>query len=221
MQRFLILQSGFITPEVTGLILPAEKKPDLSRVIIKPNRHVNTEFYFAQELDTLYTTYTSNDIRSHSFEFTERYLKEIIRLINGVSFYDWVTRQLESPKINDTNVQFLLDTLNFIAGTGRSIDVISWAGLVEASTGAVNRRHLGDLLKCYFGMQSNTLIYNGPIIPTDLSKVLSLWLSRPNGFKDLFVTMGVIFGDHRRPDIISANENAEGRATFVTNRAAG
>ena len=215
MKRFVILQSGFITPEVTGLILPAEKKPDLSSVIIKPNRHVNTEYYFAQELDTLYMTYMTNDHRSHSFEFRERYLKEIIRLIDDVSFYKWISYQIESPKINDTNVQFLLDTLNFIAGTGRSIDVVTWAGLVEAQTGSVNRRHLKDLLQCYFGMQSNTLIYNGPIIATELTKVLSTWLTRPNGFKDLFVSMGIIFGDHRRPDIISANENAEGRATFV------
>lgn len=204
MKKCLVLQSGYITPEVPGLALPVERKPDITDAIIKPYRHVNTEYYYAPALAKLYDKYTADDRIAQDFDFREQLIREAIRLFDGVSFKDWIFRQIESPMLNDTNAQFLLDTLNYIVGNQRTIDVMNWIGLVESQSGFVDREYLKDILECYFGLKKNPMIYTGQLVPMDLTSVLSMWMSRPSGFRDFFVTVGIIFGDHRRPDIIAS-----------------
>lgn len=212
--KCLILQSGYLTPEVLGLLLPPVHKTDISVVIIKPFRQFNREYYYAVDMDKLYQAYMADNNLSRNFEFRERYLKEAVRLFDTISFKDWVMRQIDSPMLNDTNSQFLLDTFNYILGNQRSIDVVNWIGLVESTPGNVDRTKLKALIDCYFGVTTNHAIYSGPTLPASLTEVIAMWTSRPSGTRDFMVSMGIIFGDHRRPEIVGAGQSMPSSAVY-------
>lgn len=202
MNELLVLQSGFVTPKISGYVTPENLTNSPIGEINSTLQHPITEYWYNQEIDRMYRAYTS-DLNNNlaDFEFRHQYLQEIIRAIDSVTFKSWVYQQIDSPRLNNTNAQFLLDTLNYIVGYKRSLDPISWDGLVGREVESVDRTALGRVLKCYFGDHRDTTIYNGPILPSGLTDVISQWASRPAGTRDLFLTMGAIFKRHKRLEL--------------------
>lgn len=86
-----------------------------------------------------------------------------------------------------STVAFIEDTVNFIAGQPRSLNVYMWEGMLDAPT---NRLFTNFVL----GIASRV----GPITPVPFATVkcpLLMWASRPNGFEDMLCTMRVLFGN--------------------------
>jgi len=194
--KYMVLQSGFITPENNDLVLPTLTKPDLVDVVTKPQRHSASPYYHSATITELFAKYGFNSSVIKDFDYREQYLKAFIGLMNSVSFKAWVYAQKQNSTISRMGVEFLIDTLRYISTGERYININNWMGLLDAVPGMRADSDDIALFECYFGDRLDTNIYTGPTIPHDLTTVISRWCSHTEGFKDFVMTAGIIFGKH-------------------------
>lgn len=216
MTALAILQSGFVTEMNDRLMLPNVNPPDISQIIIKPYKQQHASHYYAKYLDDIITEYTTQSNNVRSFDFRDRFLKELMLVMNSISFKKWVYRQADSTMLNNLNIKFLIDTLNFLAGKEREYDAASWSTLVEANASSIDREHLMKLLECYFGDRMDHYLYDGPILPPSITDIIQVWTCKTGGFKDMVCSMDVIFGDKKRISIVGTGQLAGGTPTDFT-----
>jgi len=197
----MILQSGFITPDVPGLTLPKSPRPDISDIIIKPFKHPNTQFYYSVDITELYERFMFDATVVKDFAYREQFLKAFMNVINGVSFKQWVYLQTEATTLSLSGMEFLLDTLRYIRDGQRSVNIGNWVGLIDAIGSGRPRANDIELLRCFFADRVDSEIYSKGCLSPDLTRILAGWTGHADGFKDLIITAGIIFGLHPKTTI--------------------
>ena len=101
-------------------------------------------------------------------------------------FGNWVNIQLtKNPYVYDMSLDFLLDTLGFIATGRRKMQANNWKDLLEIKP--VPRPSVANQTRLELVDQSirNAIDWKNPI---------NQWVSQPNGFDDLVYSTYVFFG---------------------------
>lgn len=191
-----LLQSGFLTYDVDGLDIGVEKIQTINNAILSPTVKVVKQDMYSPEINRLLLMYMNDSNIISNFQFREDYLKEVIRLFNGMSAYNWFYLQSNSPYLSNISVEFMIDMFKYIIKGERSLDPVSWFSLVGRSNVVKYNDSLKDIVDCYFGMYKNTRIHTGTTLCADISSFISQWTSRPEGMKDFILTMGAIFANH-------------------------
>ncbi len=121
------------------------------------------------------------DTRNLNFRF--RVLDCAIRLFGD--FREWMLLQRNNPNLVGYNLEFLRDTLKYVATGGREITPLIWGDLVSE--------------KNDHSSSANHLTAQDLSIPKNLStaEFIQLWCSRKGGFDDLIQTLFVLFGTAR------------------------
>lgn len=201
MDKYPILQSGFITNTTDGLKRPVfVKDPFVDFAIDKDHRKSKSLNFFVPEVNNLYEAWRNSPTKLKEFDFREQILCAAYRAFNIKSIYKWIEMQALSTKISHMHNMFLLETVAFVYGEPRSLQLPQWIRLIEAS--AESRATKVDIDK-YFDKEKfpSTATYSNL-----LTDFITAWVSRPNGFEDLLLSLYVIFGD--RPYVTDvANKN--------------
>ena len=193
-----VLQSGFLCLTDAGLVTPPAPNPTITHSILQTHRHPRTEYKYAQELDRLFKVYLDNSQIIRQFDFRQAYLKEIIRVFGTLSFKNWVYAQTESILMTTANLEFLIDTLQYIMTGHRSLDPMNWVPMVAAAETDIQNPSTKtlELLECFFGDRVNRYLYDSTTtLPPGLLDVIQLWGSQVDGMKDIIITTGIIFGN--------------------------
>lgn len=144
-------------------------------------------FVFDRDVSTLYNAYINNEIDFNNWDYRLNVLEESFRLF-GQNFEEWVLYQINSNTlVYDHSLEFLLDTLNFITGSGRKVSTFVWRELLlnepeQKSYVEISNRRVRKLKDIF------------PKIPTQTSDVLQLWCSQEEGFEDLIISLFIFFG---------------------------
>lgn len=101
-------------------------------------------------------------------------------------FGQWIQLQRDNPQIAGTSMAFIEDTLKFIDGADRELQLANWMELVPQGQADI---HLADL-------QVPRVAARLTQSPSTV-KALQLWCSRPNGLEDLTETLHILFGRAR------------------------
>jgi hypothetical protein len=138
------------------------------------------------QLTALWDLYVNKKVDTDTWSFRKDVLACALRLFKD--FRNWTADQSENPNIVGYNLEFLKDTLNYIATGVRRMGVPAWLELCteidQVSTIARGSR-LSD-------------IKNPVLLST--THAVQQWCSWPNGFEDLLYTMQVLFGESRDPE---------------------
>jgi hypothetical protein len=194
MDRYPILQSGFISLTEDGLIKPRTHDDIvLDDILSKDFRVPTNKNFYSIEVVKLFGHWTAEHNSITNFEIRERVIKLALKYF-GNSFYKWVITQNKSNNLTELHKQFIYDTLNYLSGDNRSLEAVQWVPLVD-----INFYFTGDKLNVdkYFGTQAGSL-------PSSIVDIIQRWTSKPNGYEDLLITLFTIFGN--RPKILNVAE---------------
>ncbi len=118
------------------------------------------------------------------WEFESFVLDTALRLFGD--FQTWVQAQRNNPQITGYNKAFIEDTLKFINGEDRELQLVNWIELVSQGHADI---HLADLRV----PRVTPRLQQSP----STVKALVNWCSRPNGLEDLLQTLNLLFGRAR------------------------
>lgn len=144
-------------------------------------------FVYDREIENLYRGYINRDVDFENWDYRLNVLEEAFRLF-GDNFEEWVLYQInKNTLVYDHSLEFLLDTLNFITGTGRKVSTFVWRELLltnpeQKSNIEISNRRIRNLKDLF------------PKIPSATSDVIQLWCSQEEGFEDLIISLFVFFG---------------------------
>lgn len=190
-----VLQSGFICPENANLVRPTDKESDLefdAYILNKPYQNSDNIYYYHRQLDSLYTEYKKDQRLSLDFDFREKVIMAVMDAVHTPTLAQWVDMQNSNPRLSSLHSAFVEDMLKFITGKQRSVQPESWELLIDKNNTYDKKTYKKIDIRNYF-----TVNYQTDRAPMNLSGTLSKWLSRPMGFSDMIVTMGVIFSEQK------------------------
>ena len=192
MDRFYVLQSGFVTQEATQLVRSEEADLSLKDRLYAGDRRVSdTENYYDEEVEHLFLSWQKDDALIRRFEFRERILKAAIRLFRGrnANIADWISLQMDKRTVGYLHRRFLKDVLaSVLLKQPKSTDNYTYHRLLKAGGGSTNLKTGQDSangeLRDFVRKQTTA----------DLTEILCRWTKDTRGFGDLIHTLHVIFG---------------------------
>lgn len=184
-----ILQSGFVSFDTTGLRKPEVPAPGLQDVMIfKVSRDPLAKYFFNQEITAIQREYQANPSLMRKFDFRERIIKICYKLFNNNSFARWIEIQQGMSTYSDMHSVFIIETLDYIfSGKPRTISIFQWPRLLEASE---RTSEVKTNLVHYFGDGGAHVAK----FPRQLTPVVQMWLSWPEGFEDMMYFLYTVFG---------------------------
>lgn len=132
----------------------------------------------------LYSMMVDRRYTHNRWSFESQVIDTALRLFG--EFDVWMTTQLNSPQIVGHNRAFLEDTLRYLGGESRQLQIENWIELVSEEQADV---HLADLRV--------PRIAPRPQQSPSTVKAIQNWCSRPNGMEDLLSTLHLLFGRAR------------------------
>jgi hypothetical protein len=208
MNKFPILQSGFIAVSDKGLISDTiEKNSFVDFVLLKGYLKSRNTYFYSPEVLGLYTEFCADNKVINSIDFKERILLQAFKCFKQADFYDWIKLQYEYGEISELHSVFLLETYLFaLYGDKRKINIAQWSGLLEKkmSTYSVHfdpakyfRTKEDHFLRRV--AQSKESIAGFLTRPQDenigrMESAIRTWTTNEAGFIDLLFTLNVIFG---------------------------
>jgi hypothetical protein len=202
MNKYAILQSGFISNINKHLVNNQYiKDPFVDLALDKDHLKSKSEYFYNKNINEIYTEWSKNTSLIKDMEFRENIIKLAKEAFNNISMYDWLNIQSNANTVTSLHYNFIIETLDFISGTPRTIQTSQWIRLLEVSKKAESIYI--DIDK-YFKKEGR--VTKTTPLPGVLSDFIVSWLSRPNGFEDMLISLYVIFGD--RPYVTDvANKN--------------
>lgn len=189
MKKYPILQSGFTSMQNDGLTQGTFiKDPFVDFAIDKDHLKPKNLYFYNDDVSKLYQEWSADSTLLRKFEFRERLLLAAIQSFGTNSFYDWVQLQSKPETTGNLHLQFLLETLDFIARGERQLNVVQWLSLLNAD---VKTRSVNFEFDKYFDQSKHnkTIFGNAGMV-----YILQEWTSRVDGFQDLLISLQVIFG---------------------------
>jgi hypothetical protein len=183
-----ILQSGFVCTNTSILKKGKVEKPNFSDIVlVKTHLKRDETNYYCEEVQSLYESYCADFSIINKFDFREQILKFAFLLFNQNSIRDWLMYQHQSPYFTETHRAFLIQTLQFVNGTQRTMSVSQWFNLLDSSdsTSKVN-------------LDLDVLIERDPSIKymnANIHEFLKEWVCKKSGFMDLLTFMHAVYGE--------------------------
>lgn len=192
--RYPILRSGFITFDTKGF--RRSNQPDnattlalLGKTQLAPDNsgfyHENLHLLFAAMVRNLHGTFFNE------FEVQEKILKGALEAFGTKNFFDWVSLQDQNPEFSSAHQRFLIETLEYIAGTPRKINVTQWLRILEKA----DSHDQANIRTNDYG--SKVAQHRKMLGTSSLASVIVRWLRQDNGNYDFLSSMAVIFGNRR------------------------
>ncbi len=133
----------------------------------------------------LYKQFLSHQVNTDGWEYQSSVIKSAMRLFGNYAI--WAGFQASSnDRVNGLALAFIKDTVDFLRTGYRHMSVITWRDLVEDNPEAIlnsaSRKRMVDVLG-----DISDIIHNP----------LGLWLSKPDGFGDLIISLYICFGTER------------------------
>lgn len=191
MNKFAVLQSGFISDLSKGLIHNEFiKDPFVDFALDKDHLKSKSHYFYFKEVDDLYEEWSKNNTLIKTMEFRERIIKAAKNAFNNISIYNWLNIQKYANTVTSTHVNFISETIGFVLGSPRSIQTSQWIRLLEVSEKA---QSINLDIDKYFNKNNiqNQVKFSSSL----LTDFIVTWVSQPNGFEDMLLSLYVIFGD--------------------------
>ena len=145
------------------------------------------------KVNTLFLEYTNFPRRSAHWEFKGRVIKLASKILGSFGAMNWFLFQDLNDSLHSQNVNFIKDTLRFIATGRRRISIHSWPMLVTSDYAS----GVGE--DTSIGIREHMVSIDLDI-RLDNDELIQKWLSHPKGFDDLMYTMNILFGS--RPEAV-------------------
>jgi len=190
--KFIQLQSGFIAKDETKFKLPeVEKSFYKDQVIGKDYLNDTNTFYYHEDITKLFYKYSADNKLAKDLNFIKETIKAIKDAIDNKSFFKWLLMETKYAKLSNLHKNFLYDTLNYLASGIRDIEVAQWIKLIDYSS---ETNSVIVNIDDYFAKETKASLNS---INSNLTYVIADWISKPNGFEDMLITMFIIFGERR------------------------
>lgn len=191
MQKYAVLNSGFISSNNELLTINPIHNHKFTELLLN-KAHLNTQntFFYNKDIAELFRLWAADKKHIKNEEYRERVIILAYKLFQHKSLYGWMLDQITvlNKTLNQTHIEFLLETVNFIFGIERKLTVVQWARLLLVNNDVFNYKD--DFIRNF---TRDIKRLQG----SDLTNTLQLWLSNPNGLEDLMISMYVIFGDRK------------------------
>lgn len=125
-----------------------------------------------------------------NFTFREEILKTALNAFGTDNFLAWVNLQSINPYLSINHIRFINDTLSFINGNKRALNIQYWMSILQDREATQSNQVTINTDK-YFGTNKPLHMRASGDLKTNLIK----WVSQPGGFEDLLGAMHVLFGD--------------------------
>lgn len=152
----------------------------------------DSELCVNDDIEALYSAYITRTGRVTSMEFRDKVLKAALAAFGTGSFFRWYSEQRASPGMGDLQYRFLVDTLAYVQGKPRSMDMPMWECLLTAAQAIEPPRAYVQAAEEFFGARPHEgrARFNESVI-----EVIQQWCSRPNGIEDLLQSLHLLFGN--------------------------
>lgn len=143
MQRYAILQSGFISVPHGDLVLPIKDpiNETINNVLQgKTNVEPPQKYHYDKTITDLYHQYTENHRVITKFEYRERLLQAALHAFSHNSLNNWIDMQSKSEFFTFMHKEFILDTLHYLTSGSRKINIESWPFLLEVRQATLKDR---------------------------------------------------------------------------------
>ncbi len=192
MEKFAILQSGFVTDNLSRVERSEDKTMDFKSFILNKSYYRDSsKFFYFPIVNNLYRDYINDKNLLNDIEFRERVIKVFFQVFENKTIAEWLVMQNDFAPLTSLHKQFLLDTFELVCRKKetRSTPTAQWITLltVHDSKKEVDIKNiLGD---------------NNNYIDVSIIDTLKHWLSLSNGFEDLLMTLYILFGDRTTTNI--------------------
>jgi hypothetical protein len=152
----------------------------------------DSELCVSDDVEQLYAAYITRSGRVTTMEFRDKVLKAAMNAFGSASFFRWYSEQRVSPGMGDLQYRFLVDTLGYLQGKARSMDMPMWESLITTAQAVDVPRSYVDAADAFFGAKPHEprARQNDSVI-----NALQLWCMRPNGIEDLLQSLHLLFGN--------------------------
>jgi len=133
-----------------------------------------------QTVSELFRIYAAGAVDTRTMEFKLRVLDSAIRLFGD--FHEWTKLQRNNPNLLGYNLEFLRDTLKYLATGERELPPLVWLDLVSERSIHTTQAHHLTLSELYTPKELET------------PQVIQIWCSRKGGFDDLVQSLYLLFG---------------------------
>lgn len=192
MEKLAILQSGFVTDNLSKVERSEDKTIDFKSFILNKSYYRDSsKFFYFPIVNNLYNDYIKDKNLLNDIEFRERIIKVFFQAFDNRSIAEWLVMQNDFAPLTSLHKQFLIDTFELVCKLKetRSTPAVQWITLLSVHD---SRKEVD--IKNILGDSNNYV--DVPIIDT-----LKNWLSLPNGFEDLLITLYILFGDRTTTNI--------------------
>lgn len=206
MEKFAILQSGFVTGDLDRIEKSEDTSLDFRSLILNKAYYKDDSKYFYYPIvNNLYKQYNENNNLLSNFNFKENIIKVAYQIFGNISFLQWLELQKNYALVTNLHKTFINETLQYIyLDKDRYTSVSQWINLLNVP---INKNDV-NLLSCiseerqsngsiiYFYINNLNDKYDITYqINKDFTNTLSQWLAKTDGYLDLLFTMYAIFGD--------------------------
>jgi len=132
-ERHAILQSGFVSTNVTDLVKTSKERDQFVEFALAKDHVVkHNPFFYSAEITDLYQTASANRNAIKDFEFRERILKFGFKQFPKGYLLDWFNLQFNIGNLSELHMVFLVETFDYVAyGQPRRIESSQWISLLE------------------------------------------------------------------------------------------
>jgi len=193
MTRAYVLQSGFVTSNPEKLVKStAQDLTFKASLYVQDYRIQDTDHYYDEEVETLFTQWWKDNSLMTRFEFREAILKAALRVfrVNGsLNFMHFIQLQLPQRSVTYLHRRFLRDIVSYVfTKEAKTLDNLTYYRLLLADANLHPEQKDGsqieETLKQALKQDGNA----------KLDYVVTNWSTDVNALSDLLATMHVIFG---------------------------
>lgn len=193
MTRVYVMQSGFVTANPEKLV--RSKEQDLTfkdSLYVQDYRVQDTDHYFDEEVESLFTRWWKDNSLMARFEFREAVLKAALRTLSfnrSIDLLAFVSLQLQQRSVGYLHRRFLRDLLNYVlCAEPKSMDNLTYYRLLVAD------QTLHPEMKDSSDIERELNQFKTDGYDRRLNRIVLDWTRDIDGFSDLLATLHVIFG---------------------------
>lgn len=188
MAQFAILSSGFISKNIGILSSNIEKGSNFRDLILDNDHYQGVDHFYNKDVNILFDKFINNKNIMNDFDFKEHVLILVYKLFEKKSIYNWMYDQQYAvgKTVSNLHIEFLEDTINYLNGETRKINIYQWARMLNVTKDAINYKPAQN---DFFKTTITRIMYG------NLINNIKQWLAIEGGYEDLLTTLYVIFGD--------------------------
>lgn len=206
MDKYAILQSGFITDKFDKLEKSEDTAIDFKSVILNKAYYKDeSKYFYSPSVNNLFKQYNENNNLITNFDFKENIIKVAYQMFGNNPFVTWLQLQNKYALVNSLHKKFIDETLDYLSlGKDRYTSLSQWISLLNVNVNKTDTILLSSLTEeqqsdggiLYFYINNIKERYDVTYqMKQDFTNTLSSWLNNRDGYLDLLFTMYIIFGD--------------------------